>query len=156
MMLGSAHVALAVSIASGLYLAAVKVSGTRTAGRLATMAADVLDHTAPEPALALAYQDKPANVSDPEFLAANLARLSPVAPALWPRRKVRSTEWGEYTRVMRGLDLAFGSACTCPRERQRDLQAVRAFSLANIDLLDASAQSELAQLLQALQPETTA
>lgn len=128
----------AVTVAAGLFERAKALGDTTQGWKFAKMAADAIDRTRPHPVLTVAYRDKPADQPDAEFLASNLQFLEPVVPQEWPQRKVRVTEWGEFTRVMRGLDELFGAKPNNPKEVARNRQALATFVATHAGLLDAA------------------
>lgn len=149
----AAQVRAAVTVAAGLFERA-KSHGTTTQGwKFAKMAADVIDRTRPHPVLTMAYRDKPAEQSDAAFLAANLKFLEPVAPQEWPQRKVRPGEWGEFTRVVRGLEEFLGAKPASAKEVARNRQALTEFVKRHAGVL---AEADRALLLSALEatPDT--
>jgi hypothetical protein len=142
--LSFARVAAAVVVASGLCARARELQGTSAALRLVKLAADVIDRTQPSPVLAVAYRDRPAGMLDDEFLAGQLSSLEPLAPAAWPRPKVWATQWGEFTRVLKGLNALFGSKeDSKPLDSEKNLSALRAFVDRHIGVLAALDQIRL-------------
>ncbi len=143
------HVAVAVVAAGGLFEEAVKRGNTPAGLRLAKMAADCVDHTQPHPVLSMAYRDRDPSVSDAAFLADNLRFLEPVSPGNWPKRKVRTNEWGEFTRVMHGLDEFFYAKPASDREVARNRSALQQFVLQHLAVLHPEDQAAVrAAMLQ--------
>lgn len=69
------------------------------------IAGDALDKTAPGAVIAAKYSSKPDDQSDVQFLLQNLSDIAVPGPDYWPPRKVAPSDWSEYTRAMRGLEL---------------------------------------------------
>jgi hypothetical protein len=147
--LSAEHVAVAVVVASGLFEHAMRLGDTERGWQLARMAADAIDHTQPHPVLTLAYRDKPVEQTDAAFLAANLPFLEPVAPAAWPKRKVRPNAWGEYTRVMRGLDEFFGATPVLPKDAGKNRAELQAFVAKHIHVLDEADRARVTSFVSA-------
>lgn len=142
-MIRSLHVPLAIVVASGLYDSATR-SVTQSHGmKLLRMAADVIDHTVPDVAVLQAYHFKAPEVSDARFLAQHLALIEPLPAADWPARKVRSREWGEFTRVLQGMDEALGAVPAAPKECVRNRAALEAFVRKHVSVLDPVDQERL-------------
>lgn len=153
------HVPLAIVVASGLYEHAHQ-SMTKDRGmKLLRMAADVIDHTLPDPAVLQAYHHKAPETSDPRFLAQHLALIEPLPASAWPPRKVRSREWGEFTRVLQGLDEAMGAPAASAKERVRNQSALEAFVRKHVMVLEPLDQGRLLAhfaLTQTLTPTPSA
>jgi hypothetical protein len=137
------HVSLAIVVASGLYEQAAQCTTAAPGMKLLRMAADVIDHTLPDPAVLQAYHFKSPAMSDARFLAQNLALIAPLPVSRWPTRKVRSREWGEYTRIMQGLDEAMGAPAVTAKERVRNQTALEAFVRKHAAVLDQADQDRL-------------
>lgn len=97
-------VAAAVSVAACIYFDVEKLKNDKHKLKRLRIAADALDRTMPLPAFAQLYQGKPATEPDALFLLKHLSYLCLQTPTAWPSYKVKSHEWGEYTRVVKGLD----------------------------------------------------
>jgi hypothetical protein len=97
--------AAAICVAGEIFEQAMK--RPPSAGKLVRtkIAGDALDKTAPGGAIAAKYPSKPEDQSDVQFLLQNLTDIAVPGPDYWPPRKVAPTDWAEYTRVMRGLEL---------------------------------------------------
>lgn len=76
------------------------------------IASDALDKTMPTNTVMNRYESKPAGQTDAQFLLANLEFVHMLEPDCWPERKVQPREWGEYTRVMRGMEAFLRKAFT--------------------------------------------
>lgn len=140
--------ALAVVVAAGLFEHARRCSAQAKAWKLVRMAADAIDHTRPDPQVIQAYHYKPAEMGDARFLAQHLALIEPLQPDQWPARKIRARDWGEFTRVMQGLDEALGLVAP-PKEAPRNREALAAFVLEHIAVLETNDQNLLRQYLAA-------
>lgn len=137
------HVPLAIVVASGLYEHACQ-SMTKAHGmKLLRMAADVIDHTLPDLSVLQAYHFKAPETSDARFLAQHLALIEPVSVSAWPARKVRSREWGEFTRVLQGLDEAMGAPAAAPKESARNQSALEVFVRKHVAVLEPVDQDRL-------------
>jgi hypothetical protein len=135
--------ALVLVVAAGLHQQACRAGDTARGQRLLRMAADVLDHTRPDPQVLQAYPYKDPETSDVRFLAQHLALVALVPEPERPPRKVRSRDWAEYTRVLQGLAEALGAPPAAPREAARNRAALAAFVLGHLDVLDAPDQASL-------------
>lgn len=145
-----ARVCAAVVVAGGLFERASALGDTPRGWELAKMAADAIDRTLPHALLQLVYANKPEGQGDVLFLAANLTLLAALPPAAWPKRKVGSTHWGEFTRVMRGLDEFLGAAANNPREQAANRIALDLFVCKTNGVLAELDQTRLVAQLAAI------
>ena len=150
----SLHVPLSIVVASGLYEHASRSMNNAYGMKLLRMAADVIDHTLPDPSVLQAYHFKAPETSDARFLAQHLALIEPVSASAWPPRKVRSREWGEFTRILQGLDEAMGAPATTPKERARNQAALEAFVRKHVAILEPVDQDRLLAHFAATQTAT--
>lgn len=137
------HVQLVITVASGLYEHARKCTAHANGMRLLRMAADVIDHTVPDAIVLQQYHYKAPETSDARFLAMNRALIAPLAPENWPPRKVRAREWGEFTRVMQGLDEALGQRPASAAEGVRNRTALEDFARRHLTVLEPADRVEL-------------
>lgn len=143
------HVPLAIVVASGIYAHASECVAKAHGMKLLRMAADVVDHTLPDPAVLQAYHYKLPETTDARFLALHLNLITPLPASAWPARKVRAREWGEFTRILHGLDEAMGATPSSSKEAQRNRAALESFVRKHIAVLEPVDQ---ARLLEAFVP----
>lgn len=97
-------VGVAVAVATAIFLEIERMKPGKARDIRVRLAADAIDRTVPFPMFYTLYQAKPAGQPDAFFLMEHLEFLNLLDPREWPKQKVRKTDHGEYTRVMRGLD----------------------------------------------------
>lgn len=156
-MITSLHVPLAIVVASGIFDHARQCTTEEQGMKFLRMAADVVDHTVPHPAVLQAYHYKAPETTDARFLAQHLAHIDPLPFSAWPPRKVRSREWGHFTRILQGMDQAMGAPAISPKERARNHAALETFVRKHLSVLDPVDQERLlAHFVSMPLPVTTA
>jgi hypothetical protein len=137
------HVPLAIVIASGLFEHSYRAGGQAVGMKLLRMAADAIDHTLPDPSVLQAYHYKAPETPDARFLAMHIELITPLPRAAWPTRKVRSRDWGEFTRIMQGFEEAMGEPVVSEKEGARNRQALEAFVRQHVGVLEPVDQARL-------------
>ena len=105
--LTDARAALAICAANSFMTEALRnqsADGLNARGRwLVQLASTCVDFTAARPGFVVAYQSKPADMSDINFMMAHGNMMGLVNPDEWPKPKVPARDWREYTKVMKTL-----------------------------------------------------
>ncbi|MBC8737407.1 hypothetical protein F6X40_11385 [Paraburkholderia sp. UCT31] len=96
--------AAAVSVAAAIWAEANPLPPTHPdKARRLFIAADALDCTNSDPSILAFHSEKDPNEPDAFFLLRHLDLLEVLPKHRRPRYKVRPTDWGVYSRAMRGL-----------------------------------------------------
>lgn len=122
--------AVAICVAGEIFEQAMKRPASPGKLLRTQIAGDALDKTAPGAAIAAKYSSKPEDQSDVQFLLQNLSDIAVPASEYWPPRKVAPSDWAEYTRAMRGLELFLkrgGQGATFSKLERADVAGMLSF-----------------------------
>lgn len=134
--------ALAICVAGEIFAQTTSRPDSPAKALRVRIAADSLDKTRPDPYIFERYSAKSPGQTDAQFLLENLGQIEVLDPANWPMRKVAPGEWGEYTRVMRGLEIFLKKAYSGARfskAEQGDVAGVLRFIEPHIQYVDEKA-----------------
>jgi hypothetical protein len=142
-------VALAICVGGEIFSQVMKRPNTAAKALRVKMAADALDKTLPDALILQMHEDKPADKADSEFLLENVDHIMLLGPERWPARKVQPHNWGEYTKVMRGMETflkkAFSDYVFTKSERA-DIEGVLRFIAPQVMQLKDGAVKNLLQI----------